>query len=182
MEEKKYPFEITEYYSVGLNSLKRIYTQHPKFNGNTRLIYELLLDYWNADYGYAFPDQWQLAIDSGMSVSTVGRSISVLKELDLIRTEKSPIGRGNNVYYIYKPVDTIEECYEKFPDIKEQAEKRIAKIEEDKQKKLGEWDGKPKAEQKQEAPKSVTAVVYPRKKAQEVTEESEDLSDILSWL
>src|SRR5699024_12794906 len=102
MEEKKYPFEITEYYSVGLNSLKRIYTQHPKFNGNTRLIYELLLDYWNADYGYAFPDQWQLAIDSGMSVSTVGRSISVLKELDLIRTEKSPrseerrVGKSGN--------------------------------------------------------------------------------------
>ena len=76
-EGKKYPFNITEYYSPGLNSLKRIYTQHPKFNGNVRLIYELLFDHWNAEYGYAFPDQWQLAIDSGMSVSPVGRHLKV---------------------------------------------------------------------------------------------------------
>src|SRR5699024_5817958 len=95
---QKYPFKIEEFYSVGLNSLKRVYTQHPKFNGNVRLIYELLLDHWNGTYGYAFPDQWELARESGMSRRTVNRHIKTLEQLELVEIKRSPIGKNNNVY------------------------------------------------------------------------------------
>src|SRR5690625_5020832 len=138
--QKKYPFEIDEYYSVGLNSLKRIYTQHPRFNGNVRLIYELLLDYWNPKWGYAFPDQWELAMESGLSRKSVINQLKRLEELDLIEIVRSPIGRNNNVYYLKKPVTTMEELYEKFPNIKEESEKRLRSIQAEKQKSIKRWD------------------------------------------
>ncbi|WP_071460753.1 helix-turn-helix domain-containing protein [Bacillus massilinigeriensis] len=121
--DKKYPFKIEEYYSPGLTSLKRVYTQHPKFNGNVRLIYELLFDYWNPNYGYAFPTLWQLSADSGLGEATVERCIKVLIQLDLIEKKRSSVAQ-NNVYFIKKPVATIEELIAKFPEVEEHYEKR----------------------------------------------------------
>lgn len=181
-EGKKYPFDINEYYSPSLNSLKRIYTQHPKFNGNVRLIYELLFDHWNAEYGYAFPDQWQLAIDSGMSVSSVGRHLKVLEELELIEIDKSPLGRGNNVYYIKKPIDNITEFYEKFPDIEKKARERIEKIEAEKEKKLEQWSkNETKAGNKFKPGDKFTAIIEPQKKEKEANAE-ESYGKLSEWL
>lgn len=182
---RKYPFEIEEYYSVGLNSLKRIYTQHPRFNGNARLIYELLLDYWNEEYGYAFPDQWELAIESGMSVSTVGRSIKALEDLRLIEKKRSPIGRNNNVYYINKPIDNITDFYKAFPEIEKEARERIAKIEAEKQSKMDTWD-KDKREGKPHAMKR-TLYLRPNdesrpKNRENGIEESDNLREVEGWL
>src|SRR5690606_10456020 len=99
------------------NSLKRIYTQHPKFNGNVRLVYEVLLDYWNAEYGYAFPDQWELALITGMSKSSIKNYLRVLQELELIEVGKSNIGNKlNNVYYIKQPINNLDEFFKKFPE------------------------------------------------------------------
>ena len=126
---EEYPFEITEYYSPSLNSLKRIYTQHPKFNGNTRLIYELLFDHWNAKTGYAYPTIYELARESGLSTKSVKNQIKTLIELGLIRKERTRVnGRINDVYYILPPVTTIDEFYKKFPDVKTQAEARLERI------------------------------------------------------
>lgn len=121
---KKYPFDIDEYYSPGLTSLKRIYTQHPKFNGNVRLIYDLLFDYWNPNYGYAFPTLWQLSADSGLSEATVERCIKVLITLELIEKKRSSVAQ-NNVYFIKKPVGTIDEFIAKFPEVKEYRQQRL---------------------------------------------------------
>jgi hypothetical protein len=121
---KQYPFQIDEYYSPGLTSLKRIYTQHPSFNGNVRLIYDLLFDYWNPNYGYAFPTIWQLSADSGLSEATVDRCIKTLITLDLIEKKRSSVAQ-NNVYFIKKPVATIEELIAKFPEVEDYREKRL---------------------------------------------------------
>lgn len=129
MENAKYPFQIDEYYSPGLNSLKRIYTQHPDFNGNTRLIYELLFDHWNAKYEYAFPTVPQLAVESGLSESTVKRCIAVLVKLELIEKKPSQVAQ-NNVYIVKKPVTSIEQFIDKFPEVEAHMQQRIAKIKE----------------------------------------------------
>jgi DNA-binding MarR family transcriptional regulator len=126
-ENKKYPYEIKEYYSPGLNSLKRIYTQHPDFNGNVRLIYELLFDLWNPDYGYAFPTIWQLSTESGLSEATVKRCIKTLIKLDLIEKRRSSVAQ-NNVYIVKKPVKTVEELIAKFPEVEAYRNERLAKI------------------------------------------------------
>ncbi|WML30243.1 hypothetical protein RCG24_20565 [Neobacillus sp. OS1-32] len=126
-KEKEYPFKISEYYSPGLNSLKRIYTQHPDFNGNVRLIYELLFDNWNSDYGYAFPNIWKLAEESGLGEATVKRCIKTLVKLDLVEKKKSTVAQ-NNVYILKKPVTTIEELKAKFPEVEPYMKERLAKI------------------------------------------------------
>jgi hypothetical protein len=127
MREQKYPYEITEHYIPSPNSLRRIYTQHKSFNGNCLLIYELLFDYWNADYGYAFPNIWQLATDSGLGESTVKRCIGTLEYLELIKKKRSKIA-ANNVYVFNKPVKTIEELIAKFPEVEKHREERLAKL------------------------------------------------------
>ncbi len=141
MNDQKYPFEIREYYSPALNSLKRIYTQHPKFNGNTRLIYDLLFDHWNADYGYAFPTLDELAIHSGLSKSAVKTQIKTLIELELIRKRPSPLaGSKNDVYILLPPVTTREAFFEKFPEVEAKALERVARIKaeaENDKKRLG---------------------------------------------
>lgn len=164
-QAKQYPIEINEYYSPGLNSLKRIYTQHPKFNGNTRLIYELLFDYWNENYGYAFPTQWELARDSGLSRGSVIKQLKLLEELGLIEARKSPLGdRKNKVYVIYAPLTTLEAFYKKFPEIKKQAQERIDKINAEEELLQRKWaqdkaDGKKYTEAKKpEGPEHVEEV------------------------
>lgn len=131
-EEKKQkipPFPIKEHYSVSLNSLKHIYTQHPDFNGNVRLIYELLYDYWNPDYGYAFPTVYELARESGLGISTVERCLRTLVKLDLIEKKPTPIAsKRNNVYIIKPPITTLEEFLQKFPEVRQYMQERIAKI------------------------------------------------------
>lgn len=162
----KYPYEITEYYSPGLNSLKRIYTKHPKFNGNTRLIYELIFDYWNEDYGYAWPTLYELARDSGLSLSGVKTQIQTLIKLDLIVSKKADVnGRKNNVYYLKKPVSTLEEFYGKFSEIRKQAEEKIEKIDAEERSDKSRW----------------TSGGVPIKQA-ELAENSSETDDIESWL
>jgi DNA-binding MarR family transcriptional regulator len=141
-EAKKYPYEINEYYSPGLNSLKRIYTKHPKFNGNTRLIYELIFDYWNEQYGYAFPTHYDLARDSGISVASVKTQIKTLTQLDLLQPKKADVnGRKNNVYLVKQPVRTIDEFYRKFPEIRNQAVEKLRKIDAEEQSDKSRWSG-----------------------------------------
>lgn len=138
MGEKKYPYQISEHYIPSPNSLRRIYTNHPKYNGNALLIYELLFDYWNADYGYAFPTVWRLAEDSGLGEATVKRCIKTLEELDLINKTRSQVA-NNNVYTFKKPVESIEELIAKFPEVKEYRDSRLAKIRESEAKSKARW-------------------------------------------
>lgn len=139
---KEYPYEIKEYYSPGLNSLKRIYTKHPNFNGNTRLIYELIFDHWNAKFGYAWPTLYELARESGLSISGVKTQIQTLIKLDLIAQNKADVnGRKNNVYYLNRPVATLEEFFRKFPEIREKAEAKLRKIDDEERADKLRWGG-----------------------------------------
>ncbi|WP_411953589.1 helix-turn-helix domain-containing protein [Alkalibacillus sp. S2W] len=126
------PYEIKtgEHYIPSMNALNRIYSQHPDFKPATKLIYELLFDYWNPKYGYAFPTMRQLERDSGLGYSTVEQQIRTLIKLNLIEKERSA-KHGNNVYYVKKPVNSLEQLYEKFPDIRDKSEERLQKIKDD---------------------------------------------------
>ncbi len=131
LKKQNYPFEIEGgvHYVPSFNALNRVYTQHPEFKANTKLIYELLFDYYNPDYGYAFPTYRQLERDSGLSISTVKRQVKVLEQLELIEIGRSSY--GNNVYVVKPPLQTIEELFAKFPEIEQKAKERLAKIEQE---------------------------------------------------
>ncbi|WP_110928762.1 helix-turn-helix domain-containing protein [Bacillus massiliglaciei] len=141
MGENQYPYQIKEHYIPSPNSLRRIYTQHPKYNGNVLLIYELLFDYWNPNYGYAFPTIWDLARDSGLGESTVKRCIVTLVQLDLIKKERSEVA-NNNVYKFKRPVETVEELKKKFPEVEEHDKKRRKIIDDSEMKSRSRWGNK----------------------------------------
>ncbi|ARI78239.1 helix-turn-helix domain-containing protein [Halobacillus mangrovi] len=124
------PFIIEkgEHYIPSLSSLHRVYTQHPNFKPSTKLVYELLFDYWNPDYGYAFPTIRQLERDSGLGGSTIKRQIETLVKLDLVEKQRSRT-YGNNVYRVKKPVQTLDELYAKFPEIEVEAKERFRRID-----------------------------------------------------
>lgn len=146
MGEKNYPYQIKEHYIPSLNSLRRIYTQHPKYNGNVLLIYELLFDYWNPKYGYAFPTIWDLSRDSGLGESTVKRCLTVLGELDLIKKKRSKVA-NNNVYEFNKPVETLEELITKFPEVEEYHRRRTGSIDERERVSKSRWSNKQQEEE-----------------------------------
>lgn len=182
--KKEYPFSITEYYSPSLNSLKRIYTQHPKFNGNVRLVYEVLLDYWNAEYGYAFPDQWELALITGMSKSSIKNYLRVLQELELIEVGKSNIGNKlNNVYYIKQPINNLDEFFKKFPEAKENYEKRVKALEAEKENDFKRLSGKEILENKPEIKvgDKFEAIVT-RNESREKVDQDKEIDELTSWL
>lgn len=144
-----YKIEKGEHYVPSLSSLLRVYTQHPEFNPGVKLIYDLLFDYYNPQYDYAFPTIRQLERDSGLSESSVKRYIRTLEKLDLIEKGKSKF--GNNTYKVKKPVSTLEELYEKFPEIKEESEKRLREIDRKEAEEKERRDKKKPTEKQPEA-------------------------------
>ncbi|GEM_PF-1647833 len=145
------PFSIEkgEHYIPSLSSLVRIYTQHPDFKPGAKLIYDLLFDYYNPAYGYAFPTIRQLERDSGLSESSVKRHIKTLEKLDLVAKGKSK--HGNNTYVVKKPVNTLEQLYKKFPHIREKSEERLREIERKESEERMRRDGETKPQEEPEA-------------------------------
>lgn len=131
MSEHNFPYKIEkgEHYIPSLYALTCIYTQHPKFNGNVKLIYDILFDMYNREYGYAFPTFNQLAQYSGLSVKSCKNHVKVLRELDLV--EVTPSKKNNNTYVVKKPVQTFEQFYARFPEIEAQAKERIERLKQD---------------------------------------------------
>lgn len=181
-KEKKYPFRITESYSPGLNSLKRIYTQHPKFNGNVRLVYELLFDLWNEKYGYAYPNIWQLSKETGLGESTVERCLTILVDLDLLERRPSPVAQ-NNVYIVKPPLTTMEAFLEKFPEVREYMQQRIEAIDERERKsKVRLSRTRKKAAVDNDKPLESLGHEDDTTKPPEVTKISDDLAELSKWL
>ncbi|MBS7719126.1 DNA-binding protein, partial [Vibrio cholerae] len=91
-----------------------------------------LLQLYNPNYGYAFPtiDQLRSYTRTG-SKATIHSSIRRLCEVGLIKKGKT--SGGNNIYVVYKPLDTVD-LYNAVPDKVEQFEEfesRLTKVSTD---------------------------------------------------
>lgn len=76
-------------------------------------VYMKLYDLVNVEQGYAFPTISQLMVFTCIrSKATIHRSLKKLVEVNLI--EKRKTRWGNNVYYVYKPLDK-DELYKLYP-------------------------------------------------------------------
>jgi predicted transcriptional regulator len=132
MEERKkkkaLPFEWEQGFTGLPNNMFKIYRYHPEYSSFVHDVYLYLLERFNSEFGYAFPTQDEIAYSLHMSDRTVKKAIKTLRKLELIRAEPSPIiGASNNVYYFNKPVESLEELEQKFPEVKEYREKYEAK-------------------------------------------------------
>ncbi|WP_051591211.1 helix-turn-helix domain-containing protein [Bacillus sp. UNC438CL73TsuS30] len=86
-------------------------------------LYALIVDYYNAKKGYAFPSQYTLAAYYGKAEKTVVQHLKVLKRVGLIEVVSNGRGRVNH----YKPLKPLskEELFAKYPEAAERYEKVI---------------------------------------------------------
>lgn len=112
------PFACERGFTQVPNAVMRHYQYYPKFNGNTVSVYAFILSHYNADYGYAFPTQIQIAQAVNMTEKTVGNHIKLLEEVGLIGVHKN--GRySNQVYTFTQPIEDADEFFAKFPSAAE---------------------------------------------------------------
>lgn len=95
--------ETSENYTKLPNELFQLYTRLPGFNGDHVLLYAILTSYHNDAYGYAFPDQVDLAKLLNCHVNKVGRVANKLREVGLVEYKRRYAG-GNYVYYVKPPI------------------------------------------------------------------------------
>lgn len=108
------PAELFDYIQLGL------------ITHTDMVIYIKLLQLYNPNYGYAFPtiDQLRSYTRTG-SKATIHGSIRRLCEVGLIKKDKTSM--GNNIYVVYKPLDTVD-LYNAVPEKVEQFEEFDSKI------------------------------------------------------
>ncbi|MBJ6721244.1 transcriptional regulator [Bacillus sp. PR5] len=96
------PMELFDYIQLGL------------ITHTDLVVYVKLLQFYNPDYGYAFPTVEKLMIDTHIKgKATVHNSLKRLGEVGLI--QKGKASWGNNTYMVYKPLSKTK-LYKRVPD------------------------------------------------------------------
>lgn len=118
------------------NALHRLYTRLPDFQPIHALAYVVLVDYFNEDYGYAWPTQYELYLRLNCGVNTPAKVMETLEDYELIYRKK--VNGKNYVYVPREPIDNETEFYARWPEAKTHYDARVeyiagrkAKSEED---------------------------------------------------
>lgn len=127
---KALPFKNELGFTAIPNEILRVYTKHPKFNGNALLVYMYLLDKFNIEFRYAFPTQDQIAEGTFLSRQTVNKAISTLVELELI-VKRYNSDFGNNNYMFNKPIYDEKQFSKKFEEVDANVERFMEKRRKD---------------------------------------------------
>lgn len=114
---------------IKLPSNLKHYVYHPKYKAEMSYLYTLIIDYFNEEYGYAWPSTHRLAMEYGKAEKTVRTHLNVLEELRLIQKRRGLLG---NSYRPYEPLDE-DEFFEVFPDAKKAYERALRKLEAEKE-------------------------------------------------
>jgi hypothetical protein len=88
------------------------YIHIPGYEPEYNYLYTIIVDFYNADQGYAYPTEHQIARRYGKKEKAIRRHMAVLERVGLIKTSKS---NGNKIYVPYQPL-TKEELFEKCPE------------------------------------------------------------------
>jgi hypothetical protein len=107
------------------NELTDLYTRLPDFKAEHAKLYDVILRHYNDDYGYAFPDTYDLMLATNYSESKVLALKKTLIKYGLIETERHPTF-GNDVYFPQEPVESEAALYARWPDAKAHYERRRA--------------------------------------------------------
>lgn len=105
------------------------YIYAPKYKAEMSTLYGLISNYYNAEYGYAFPNVLRLAREYGKTEKTTRNHLRVLQELGLIKITPT---RGNNQYVPYVPLNR-DELFNTYPEARERY--KDALMAEDNEKK-----------------------------------------------
>ncbi|MDA1577574.1 helix-turn-helix domain-containing protein [Bacillus cereus group sp. TH228LC] len=114
---------------IKLPSNLKYYVYHPKYKAEMSYLYALIVDYFNEEFGYAWPSTNRLAMEYGKAEKTVRTHLNVLEELRLIQKRRGLLG---NSYRPYEPLDE-DEFFEAFPDAKKVYDRALRKLEAEKE-------------------------------------------------
>jgi hypothetical protein len=120
--------EITKDFTQAPNALWRLYTRLPNFKANHALMYVVLLDYHNADDGYAFPKQSDLSKRLSVGTNAPAAIAKVLKEYGLVDTKRESFG-GNYRYYLRMPITDEDEFNAKFGHLIDDYTEKAAQLD-----------------------------------------------------
>lgn len=109
------------------------------------MLYQLIIDFFNAEEKKAYPSQYRLAMETGKSVRTINHNLKVLRSVGLLQVRRTRIGI-NNEYRPLLPL-TPRELFERYPKALERYvkhEEAVSKIrkrdEKRKQEKAADWE------------------------------------------
>lgn len=124
------PFEPTTDYTKIHNALYRFYTRLPDFKPDHALLYIVLMSYWNAEFGYAFPTKVDLALMLNCGINKPARLTKVLEKYGLVTCvprDRSLFG-SNDIYYVYEPITTLADFYDKYPEAEQNYKERFQRL------------------------------------------------------
>ncbi|MFD2923881.1 hypothetical protein [Halobacillus naozhouensis] len=100
-------------YFVKMPSDLMNYVHVPGYKPQFNYLYTILVDFYNADMGYAYPTEYQLSRRYGVkAVKTIREHLRFLERVGLIKIVKP---RANKVYVPYKPL-TQAELFKRCPE------------------------------------------------------------------
>ncbi|MFB4160592.1 helix-turn-helix domain-containing protein [Geomicrobium sp. JSM 1781026] len=116
-------------YFIKLPSDIAHYMYVPGISARHTFLYAMIVDYYNPDYGYAWPSYIKLATDLNRSTQTVGQDLRKLYDAGLIEIIKVP-SKDYNRYVPYKPL-TQGELWLACPEAGENYRAKIKQLDEE---------------------------------------------------
>lgn len=129
MKKEVYDKTKAEGFFFRLPSEIENYVYLPKFKAEMCFLYALIADYYNTDYGYAYPTENILSLRYGKNEKTTRLHLEILAGYDLIKIIRGISGE-NKRYVPYKP-RKLEELFALFPLARENYESRHKKADEE---------------------------------------------------
>ncbi|MEX0375619.1 helix-turn-helix domain-containing protein [Bacillus sp. S4] len=91
------------------------------------ILYQIIIDFFNAEEKKAFPSQYRLAMETGKSIRTINHNIKILQNVGLVAVKRRGIGRSNE-YIPLLPL-TLDELLKRFPKAEERYYKHALAVE-----------------------------------------------------
>lgn len=118
------PFETKMGFVAIPKAVCEFYVRHPKFTEKVERIYRYLLQMYNSEVGYAWPNYSHIRQATGIgSDSTIAKALETLEYLGLIQIEKRKTKNGlkTNVYRFLPPIEDEAEFMRRFGEDMEDA-------------------------------------------------------------
>lgn len=103
------------------------YMQDYGITESALILYQIIIDFFNAEEKKAFPSQYRLAMETNKSIRTINHNIKILQNVGLLTVNRRGIGRSNE-YIPLLPL-TLDELLKRFPKAEERYYKHALAVE-----------------------------------------------------
>ncbi|NSL51715.1 helix-turn-helix domain-containing protein [Calidifontibacillus erzurumensis] len=130
--------KLEDSFFIKLPSNLKWYIYIDGYKAEMNYLYALIVDYYNADEGCAYPSMLRLSREYGKTEPTTRAHLQTLKDVGLI--DFTDI-RGKKYYVPFIPLDQ-EELFRQFPEAEEKYKIALQKEEQERKRSLRNWVSK----------------------------------------